>query len=298
MNNFITTYEPEKLLSANEANYQSYIRTYATVKENHFQENYKTMLTISSTDGVSMINNCIAKTKMTDSEVIETLQLYKKAGQPVLWTIFPSKQPQNIEKIFKKKRLTHLERNALMYIDMTTLDDSLQEENKFHIKEVDDLRSLKDWTKLNAICFNLTRGIQNFIVNKNADLFLNKTISCRHFIAYYKSKPVGTSSVFLANGVAGIYNVTTAPGARGKGIGEAITKAALIYGKKAGYTFAILQATKMGIPIYNKIGFKSNEYMDYYLKLYGCSRLIIPLNNLIIAVGNIIRRLFPDPFFN
>ncbi len=292
MNSFITTYEPEKLLNANEANYQSYIRTYATVKENHFQENSKTMLSISNTDGISMINNCIAKTQMTDSEVIKTLQLYKNAAKPVLWTIFPSTQPKNIEIIFKKKRLMHLERNALMYIDMSNLNDNLQEKDDFYIKEIDDLKSLKDWTKLNAICFNLTRDIQNFIVNYNADLFLNKKISGRHFIAYYNEKPVGTSSIFLADGVAGLYNVTTAPEARCKGIGEAITKAALICGKKAGYTFAILQATKKGVPVYKKIGFKSNKHMDYYLKLYGRSRLIIPLNNLIQSFGNIIRRFF------
>jgi len=291
MRKFITTYEPEKLLNANEANYQSYVRTYASVKENQFQENSKTMLSISSADGISMINNCIAKTQMTDSEVIETLQFYKKAGKPVLWTIFPSNQPKNIEKIFKKKRLIHLERNNLMYFDMKTLDDKLQKKDDFHIKEINDLKSLKDWTKLNAVCFSLTRDIQSFITDKNAGLFLNKTVSGRHFVAYYKNKPVGTSSVFLADGVAGIYNVTTAPGARGKGIGGAITKAALMYGKKAGYTFAILQATKKGVPVYKKIGFKTNKHMDYYLKLYGRSRLIIPLNNLILSIGNIVRKL-------
>lgn len=291
MQNFITTYEPEKLLSANEANYQSYIRTYAKVKDNQFRENNKTMLTISNTDGISMINNCVAKTLMTEVDIIETLQLYKKAGKPVLWTIFPSKQPENIEEIFKNKRLIHLERNSLMYLDMTSLDDNLKIIDDFYIKEIDDLKSLKHWTKLNAICFSMTRDIQRFITNSNADLFLNKKISGKHFIAYYKDKPIGTSSVFFANGVAGIYNVTTAPEARGKGIGEAITRAALISGKKAGYTFAILQATKKGLPVYKKMGFKSNEAMDYYLKLYGRSRIIIPLNHLILSIGNILRKL-------
>lgn len=291
MQKFITTYEPKKLLDANEANYQSYVRTYAKVKENQFQENSKTMLTISNTDGISMINNCVAKTLMTKVDVIETLQQYKKAGKPVLWTIFPSTQPENIERIFKNKRLIHLERNSLMYLDMSSLDNNLKKKDDFYIKEIDGLKSLKDWTKLNAICFSMTRDIQRFITNSNADLFLNKSISGKHFIAYYKDKPVGTSSVFFANGVAGIYNVTTAPEARGKGFGEAITRATLASGEKAGYTFAILQATEKGLPVYKKIGFKANEDMDYYLKLYGRSRIIIPLNHLILSIGNILRKL-------
>lgn len=286
MTDFIKYNDPEKLQHANEANYQSYVRTYATVHGNLFLEDKKAMLCVSREDGISMVNNSVAKTLMSESDVSETLDSYKKAGKPVLWAIFPSAKPVNIKTIFKKKRLMHLERNALMYLDMTSLDEKIKKAKDIVIKEVDSLSSLEDWATLNAVCFSMTRDTQKFITQKAADLFLDKTLPARHYIAYRKNKPVGTSSVYLSDGVTGIYNVTTAPQIRGRGIGEALTKTALIYGKKAGYSYAILQATRKGLPVYKKMGFRSNKHMDYYVKYHGRSILIIPLNHLILTIGN------------
>lgn len=288
----ITSGTTEELINASEENFLSYTRAYAAVSQNNFIENDKIMLSISDVDGFSMINNCVSKSRMAESEVKETLKLFKDAGKPVMWTVFPATKPENIQELFKKNRIKHIERNSLMHCDMTNLDENHTFPEDLFIKEVDDIKSLKEWTKLYTICFGYTDGISNFTLNAHADLFLDKKIPGKHYIAYLNDKPVGTASVFMANGVAGLYNITTAPEVRGRGIGEALTRSAMIVGKKAGYIFAILQATKKGQPLYEKIGYKSKNHMDFYVKLYGMSRIKIPLTLVQRTLGSLVRTIF------
>jgi GNAT superfamily N-acetyltransferase len=68
-------------------------------------------------------------------------------------------------------------------------------------------------------------------------------------------EPVATVAAFVAEGVAGIYNVATVPSARGRGYGAALTWAAVGVGRDAGAARAILQASEQGAPVYERMGF-------------------------------------------
>jgi GNAT superfamily N-acetyltransferase len=69
-------------------------------------------------------------------------------------------------------------------------------------------------------------------------------------------RPACTSLVILRGEVAGIYWVATLPEARRRGLGEAITWAAVREGSQAGCAVASLQASEMGRPIYERMGFE------------------------------------------
>ncbi|HXJ65024.1 MAG TPA: GNAT family N-acetyltransferase [Actinomycetota bacterium] len=67
---------------------------------------------------------------------------------------------------------------------------------------------------------------------------------------------VASSGLMLAGGVAGIYNVATAPEARRRGIGAALTAVAVAEGRGRGYEVAVLGASELGYGVYARMGFR------------------------------------------
>src|SRR3954447_6769702 len=63
----------------------------------------------------------------------------------------------------------------------------------------------------------------------------------RHFLARLDGAPVATATLFTGGGAAGIYNVATLPEARGRGIGAAVSHAALHAARAGGETVGVLQ---------------------------------------------------------
>jgi GNAT superfamily N-acetyltransferase len=83
------------------------------------------------------------------------------------------------------------------------------------------------------------------------------------FIAELDGEPVGISMAIVSRGVAGIYWVGNLKQARGRGIGRAVTAAATNAGFDLGANLASLQASPMGKPIYEAMGFRT--LFDYRL---------------------------------
>ena len=78
-------------------------------------------------------------------------------------------------------------------------------------------------------------------------------------------KTVSTSMLLTAEGVAGLYFVATVPEARRRGVGFAVTQQPLLEAREMGYRVGILQASKMGQPVYESLGFKEYGKFGVYL---------------------------------
>ena len=77
----------------------------------------------------------------------------------------------------------------------------------------------------------------------------------RLYLGFVGDRPVCTSALCATGPVAGIYWVATLPEFRGRGFGEAITWSAVRGGTLLGCRFASLQASAMGRPVYERMGF-------------------------------------------
>lgn len=81
------------------------------------------------------------------------------------------------------------------------------------------------------------------------------------FAARVEGRIVAVSALYLCEGIAGIYLVATDARYRRCGYGTAVTTAAVRAGHARGARLATLQATPMGRPLYERLGFISvGEY--------------------------------------
>jgi GNAT superfamily N-acetyltransferase len=84
------------------------------------------------------------------------------------------------------------------------------------------------------------------------------------YVGYANGVPVCTGLGVRSGRTIGVYNVATIPAARGRGHGAAITRRVVADGVAAGCDVAILQASDMGFPIYERIGFRTVvEYVGF-----------------------------------
>lgn len=86
------------------------------------------------------------------------------------------------------------------------------------------------------------------------------------FLGDADGEPAAIAMAIVSDSVAGIYWVGSLPEARGRGLGRAVTTAATLAGFDAGADFASLQASPLGRPIYEAMGYRT----IYEYRLRAC----------------------------
>jgi ribosomal protein S18 acetylase RimI-like enzyme len=74
-------------------------------------------------------------------------------------------------------------------------------------------------------------------------------------VALLDGRPVACGTAFLSGTTAGLYNIGSLPGVRGRGAGYAVTASLLDLAAEAGATHAVLHSSEDGFPLYRRLGF-------------------------------------------
>jgi ribosomal protein S18 acetylase RimI-like enzyme len=147
-----------------------------------------------------------------------------------------------------------------MAIDLDALPQPA--EHPLTIREVEEPQMLAEWVRVFVRGFEMpvemAPGFLSLLQSLGIDLPL------RHYLGYLNDKPVASSTLFLGAGVAGIYNVATVAEARGQGIGSAMTLAPLYEARAMGYRASVLQSSKMGYGVYQRLGFQKLCQMEHF----------------------------------
>ena len=150
-----------------------------------------------------------------------------------------------------------------MAADLMALPEDLPLPTGLEIVPVDNGETLRQWIHVASIGFDVLEEYEKVWY----DFFVEAVFDppFRTYLALLDGVPVGTSQLFLSAGVAGIYNVTCIPEARGQGIGAAITLAPSLAARGMGYRIAILQASDLGARVYRRLGFQDFGKRCVYL---------------------------------
>lgn len=109
-------------------------------------------------------------------------------------------------------------------------------------------------TYFDVICRGF--GVPQELVGRLTDPAIYEFDHIAGFLGFVGAKAVTTSLAYLEGDTVGIYNVATLPAHRRRGLGEAMTWAACEWGRQHGAEVAVLQASEMGYPIYERMGFR------------------------------------------
>ncbi|MGV1947531.1 MULTISPECIES: GNAT family N-acetyltransferase [unclassified Agrobacterium] len=129
------------------------------------------------------------------------------------------------------------------------------------IEVIEDDRELLTWVE----CFAPSMGVSEGSLAQLQRVEMerpDKQGEYTRFAAKLNGMIVGTSALFASHGVAGIYVCTTDVAYRCNGIGAALTHHAALEGWKKGLKLASLQASKMGEPVYRRLGFRTVAEYD------------------------------------
>jgi ribosomal protein S18 acetylase RimI-like enzyme len=123
------------------------------------------------------------------------------------------------------------------------------------VRRVHDAATLATWSRVLCNAFGAPQAFGDAFADLVAAVGLGPQSTFRHFLGYFNGEPAATCSLFLGAGVAGIYDVGTLPERRRRGIGAAITRAAIADAAAGGYRMAILHSSTLGAAMYRALGF-------------------------------------------
>lgn len=80
---------------------------------------------------------------------------------------------------------------------------------------------------------------------------------CSWFLGYVDGDPAACGQLLRTADVAGVYTIAVREQFRRRGLGAAISRAVLAAGRDFGCTVGVLQASPMGEPVYDRMGFET-----------------------------------------
>jgi ribosomal protein S18 acetylase RimI-like enzyme len=129
------------------------------------------------------------------------------------------------------------------------------------VRRVIDDETLRDHTAVVADAFEWPPSLLGCVFTRR----LVGDPAWTGYVGYSDGEPVTTSQLVVTDGVAAVYYVATLEAHRGRGFAEAMTRRALNEGGAAGCDMASLQASPLGLPIYERMGFRGVSYYRTYV---------------------------------
>jgi GNAT superfamily N-acetyltransferase len=266
MSDIVTEFSEPSIIQGMESNLQELSRLWGRIIGATFHEDAESSYFISGL--LFELANVVFRANFAagdpDSNVEKLIEHLMAHHMPLSWFIGPTTQPADLS----QRLLAHgwrLDDNAPgMALDLLTLDENAPLSSKLKIEQVSDGETLEQWIRVLVAGSEFPDSVLDFVLGLYRQYGYASSPAVRCYLGQLDGEPVTTSLLFLAGGVAGIYDVATLPHARGQGFGTAITLAPLLDARRLGYRFGILQSSAMGLNVYRRLGFQTYCTISLY----------------------------------
>ena len=257
--------EASGLLAAMEANYLSYFVGFAQLPYLELHSDPEITWVSGNLPYWNSVLRAQLATNRVTTRVEATCAYFKSLKMSLLWQTLPSTQPRDLGNYLKTCGLKSVGGRPHMAADLRNLPAELPTPPGLMIERVYDNASFDKWFQASVAGFEMSPDNAAIYADAYTALGFGLDGPFLHYVGYLQGEPVTSSTLLLANGVAGIYDVSTARAARRQGLGAAITLAPLLEARARGYRYAILQSSQEGYNVYRGLGFEEKYREDNYL---------------------------------
>jgi GNAT superfamily N-acetyltransferase len=128
------------------------------------------------------------------------------------------------------------------------------------IRRITDAAGLDDHIRVVVDGFGIPEPISRLWIGER----LWERDGCTVYVGYTDGVPVSSGFTVRTGRTIGVYNIATVDTARRRGYGAAMTARIAADGAAAGCDVAVLQASDMGKPVYERLGFRTVVGRDVY----------------------------------
>lgn len=194
--------------------------------------------------------------ELADALVGEAVDWLRAQGEPFTWYITHTTMPAHLPRLLEARGLRLVDSTPGMAVDLATLDEDIPAPVGLEIMPVTDIRDLPVWVRTCNSGFSIPDRFDAAVLATFHGISLVLEARQRLFLARLHGVPVGTAVLVLGGGAAGLYSIATLAEYRRQGIGAQLTLAALREARQRGYRVGVLEASTMGRPVYERLGFR------------------------------------------
>jgi GNAT superfamily N-acetyltransferase len=177
-------------------------------------------------------------------------------GDTIDWLVFPGCQPADLGAHLEARGMKGGPGGTWMLADLASPPGTSGLPDDFRASRVRDAAMLEEWKVLSTAGFETDAQIYYDAYIRHD---FEHDAGWLHYIGYHEGEPVTSSTLLLAGGIAGIYDISTPPSFRGHGYGRAITLAMMQEARRLGYQDAWIWSSEMGKGVYSRVGFVARD---------------------------------------
>ena len=185
------------------------------------------------------------------------LAYFEERRRPFSWWVGPADQPEDLGRILERAGLQRAEGELAMQLPLGELAADVPAVPGLEVRRVTDSVGLETFAGLSAANWTPPDADVIEFYRRGAGAVLRSDSPQWMYLGYHEGVPVATAEATVAEGTAGLYNISTRPSHRGRGIGSMMTWRPLCDARKLGCDLGVLQAAPEGVGIYRRLGFRS-----------------------------------------
>lgn len=197
-------------------------------------------------------------------EIDDAMTPFREGNLPMLWSVGETSTPERLGRGLEHRGLTQLSTLAAMAIELERLEPP-EPPSELSVERVRDVAGLDRWLEAYVGGFEMSEASGRVLHELYGRLGLGDDAPFRHYVGTVGGRPVASATLFLAEGEADVWHISTLPEARGRGIGAAMTIAALRGARDLGYRYGSILATPMGARVYARLGFEQHGELVQYV---------------------------------